>query len=126
MLNRSWAGYRFPMALWDLWLDYHRRDADGLTHGNVRNARPGVTLTAGAYIIVGNEEADSAVAEVVRIDDDGVVLVARRCRERSRTIGRSCTRCRVVAEASAPSGASIRPCELRHSVRAVLLHPVDP
>jgi hypothetical protein len=75
MLNRSRAGYVFPMALWDLWLDYHRRDADGLTHGNVRNARPGVTLTAGAHVVVGNEEADSAVAEVVRIDDDGVVLV---------------------------------------------------
>ena len=60
---------------WDLWLDYHRRDAEGLTHGNVRNARPGVSLTAGAHVVVGNEEADSAVAEVVRIDDDGVVLV---------------------------------------------------
>jgi len=75
MLNRPWTRYVFPMAPWDLWLDYHRRDADGLTHGNARNARPGVTLTAGAHIIVGNEEADPAVAEVVRIDDDGVVLL---------------------------------------------------
>ena len=63
------------MGLWDLWVDYHRRDADGLTHGNVRNARPGSTLTPGAHIIVGNEEADPAVAEVVRVDDDGVVLL---------------------------------------------------
>jgi len=63
------------MAPWDLWLDYHRRDADGLTHGNTRNVRPGATLAPCGHIIVGNEEADSAVAEVVRIDDDGVVLL---------------------------------------------------
>ena len=63
------------MASWDLWIDYHRRDADGLTHGNVRNAQDGVTLTPGMYIVVGNDEAEPAVAEVVRLDDDGVVLV---------------------------------------------------
>jgi hypothetical protein len=75
MQDQSWTGYRFPMASWDLWLDYHRRDADGLTHGNVRNVRRGAKLTPGSHIVVGNEEADSAVAEVVRIDDDGVVLL---------------------------------------------------
>ncbi len=75
MANHACTHYVFLMAKWDLWLDYHRRDADGLTHGNVRNARPGATLVPGAYIVVGNEEADSAVAEVVRIDDDGVVLL---------------------------------------------------
>jgi len=63
------------MASWDLWIDYHRRDADGLTHGNVRNARAGVTLSAGRFVVVGNQDADPAVAEVVRIEDDGVVLV---------------------------------------------------
>jgi hypothetical protein len=63
------------MALWDLWLDYHRRDTDGFTHGNVRNARADVELVPGQYIVVGNEEADSAVAEVVQIQDNGVVLV---------------------------------------------------
>jgi hypothetical protein len=63
------------MASWDLWIDYHRRDGDGLTHGNVRNAGLGVTLTEGAYIVVGNDEADPAVGEVVQVDDDGVVLV---------------------------------------------------
>jgi hypothetical protein len=63
------------MASWDLWLDYHRRDSDGLTHGNVRNARPEAELEPGRYLIVGNEEADSAVAEVVRVEDNGVVVV---------------------------------------------------
>lgn len=63
------------MPSWDLWIDYHRRDGDGSTHGNVRNARADVELAAGRYVIVGNEEAEAAVAEVVRIDDNGVVLV---------------------------------------------------
>ncbi len=63
------------MSSWDLWLDYHRRDADGLTHGNVRNACPGSQLEPGRYVVVGNEEADAAVAEIVRFEDNGVVLV---------------------------------------------------
>lgn len=63
------------MSSWDLWIDYHRRDADGLTHGNVRNACPGSQLESGRYVIVGNEEADAAVAEIVRFEDNGVVLV---------------------------------------------------
>ncbi len=63
------------MASWDLWIDYHRRDGDGLTHGNVRNARPGVAIKPGRHVVVGNDEADPAVAEVVQLDDDGVVLV---------------------------------------------------
>ncbi len=30
---------------------------------------------AGAFLVVGNEEADSSVAEVVSVEDDGVVLL---------------------------------------------------
>jgi hypothetical protein len=60
---------------WDLWLDYQRIDAEGLTHGNVRNAGPGVDLSPGRFVVVGNEDADPAVAEVVRLEDRGVVLV---------------------------------------------------
>ena len=60
---------------WDLWVDYHRQDEDGLTHASVEDVEPGVTLTLGAHLVVGNEEADSAVAEVVSIDEDGIVLV---------------------------------------------------
>ena len=58
-----------------LWIDYHRMDADGLTHGNLRNARPGTQLVVGKYIVVGNEEADPAVAEVVQVGPNGLVLV---------------------------------------------------
>jgi hypothetical protein len=60
---------------WDLWVDYHRRDSDGLTHGNLRNVRSEFGLTSGQYVVVGNDEADPAVAEVVRIEDNGIVLV---------------------------------------------------
>jgi hypothetical protein len=60
---------------WDLWVDYLRTDGDGLTHASLRNARPGVTLSPGQHIIVGNEDAEPAVARVVTIDE-GVVLVA--------------------------------------------------
>jgi hypothetical protein len=63
------------MSSWDLWLDYHRRDADGLTHGNVRNARSGLAVTPGRHVVVGNEEAELAVGEIVRVEDNGVVLV---------------------------------------------------
>jgi hypothetical protein len=63
------------MATWDLWLDYHRRDPDGLNHGNVRNARPGLRLHPTQRIVVGNDDAEPALAEVARVDDSGVVLV---------------------------------------------------
>lgn len=45
-------------ASWDLWLDYHRRDTDKLTHGNVRKARSDLELAPGRYVVVGNEVAE--------------------------------------------------------------------
>lgn len=59
----------------DLWIDYHREDAEGLTHASVKDLAPGVELVAGSYVVVGNEEADPAVARVVTVEHDGVVLV---------------------------------------------------
>lgn len=60
---------------WDLWIDYHRCDSDGLTHASVKDVGPGVQLVPGSCLVVGNEEADSAVAEVVSLEEHGVVLV---------------------------------------------------
>jgi hypothetical protein len=60
---------------WDLWIDYHRRDSAGLTHASVKDVGPGIQLVPGSCLIVGNEEADPAVAEVVSVGDHGVVLV---------------------------------------------------
>jgi hypothetical protein len=60
---------------WDLWIDYHRRDGAGLTHASVKDVESGIVLTPGMFVVVGNEEADPAVAEVVSIDEHGIVLV---------------------------------------------------
>jgi hypothetical protein len=60
---------------WDLWVDYHRTDGDGLTHASRRHMRQGADLIVGSYVVVGNEEADPAVAEVVSVDARGIVLV---------------------------------------------------
>ena len=59
---------------WDLWVDYHRTDGEGLTHTNVRDAAGGVSLKPGVFLVLGNEEADPAVAEVVSVDPDGIDL----------------------------------------------------
>ena len=62
-------------ASWDVWVDYHRRDGDGLTHASLKDLERPIDLRVGGYIVVGNEEADSAVAEVVSIDDRGILLL---------------------------------------------------
>jgi hypothetical protein len=41
----------------------------------VKDVEPGIVLVPGSCLIVGNEEADSAVAEVVSVENHGVVLV---------------------------------------------------
>jgi hypothetical protein len=60
---------------WDLWIDYQARGADGLTPTLARFARPGIRLEVGAHVVVGADDAEPAVAEVVDVRADGVVLV---------------------------------------------------
>ena len=60
---------------WQLWIDYQRCDGDGLTHASAKDAEPNTILSPGTFIIVGNEDADPAVAEVVSLDDRGIILV---------------------------------------------------
>ena len=59
---------------WDLWIDYQRRDDEGLTHGDIRHARAGLVLKPGMTLIVGNEDASSAIAEVLRLNN-GIVFL---------------------------------------------------
>lgn len=61
---------------WELWVDYLRTDGQGLTRMSVRNARPGLSLRVGDHVVVGNEDAEAAVARVASVDDDGLVRVA--------------------------------------------------
>ncbi len=62
-------------AGYDLWIDYHRVDIDGLTHAHLRNAVKAENVRVDSYIVVGAEDAESAVAKVVEIEGTGVVLV---------------------------------------------------
>ncbi len=58
---------------WDLWIDYQARTKDGLTPTLARFARPGAILAVGAFVVVGADDAEPAVAEVVDLRADGVV-----------------------------------------------------
>ena len=60
---------------WDLWIDFQRGDDDALTYANVRNLRAGLSVKPGDTIVVGNEDAESGVAEVVEVGENGFLLV---------------------------------------------------
>ena len=60
---------------WDLWIDYQARAEDGLTPTLARFARPGVSLEVGGFVVVGADDAEPAVAEVVEMRDEGVVML---------------------------------------------------
>jgi hypothetical protein len=60
---------------WDLWVDFHRVDAKGLTHASLKDARAGVRVEPGAYLVVGDHDAEPAVAEVVKVEANEVVLL---------------------------------------------------
>ncbi len=60
---------------WDLWIDFQSGDDEGHTRANTRNLRAGLTVTVGDVIVVGNEDAEPGVAEVVELGDRGFVLV---------------------------------------------------
>ena len=63
------------MATWDLRIDFHRVDADGLTHAHVDDLAQGREVRTGEYLVVGDDDADPAVAQVVSVDARGVILV---------------------------------------------------
>ena len=64
-----------PPPSWDLWVDFHRVDAAGLTHADARDLSPGVELREGTFIVVGDDDADPGVAQVMEVRNDGVVLL---------------------------------------------------
>ena len=59
---------------WEMWVDFGRV-YDGLTYGDLRDAEAGVTVEPGRYLIVGDDDADPAVAQVFEVRPDGVVLL---------------------------------------------------
>ena len=75
MRDQSWTGYLFP---WRCGISGSTTTAATPTASRTATCgtrRRDAGLAPGTCIVVGNEEADSAVAEIVRIDDDGVVLL---------------------------------------------------
>jgi hypothetical protein len=60
---------------WDLWIDFQSGDDEGLTRANTCNLRAGLTVTVGDVIVVGNEDAEPGVGEVVELGDRGFALV---------------------------------------------------
>jgi hypothetical protein len=60
---------------WDLWVDFQSGDDDGLTRANIRNLRPGLRLCVGDVIIVGNEDAESGVGEVMELGQKGGAMI---------------------------------------------------
>lgn len=73
--SRTPVGRSMVTMKWDLWVDYMSADEQGLIHTNARYSEPGVVLEPGTYLVVGDEDADLAVAEVVTVRDEGTVLV---------------------------------------------------
>lgn len=61
------------MTTYDLWVDFQRMQDDGRLLARARNARPGLTITAGMYLIVGCEDAEPAVAQVLSVAADGSI-----------------------------------------------------
>lgn len=60
---------------WDLWIDYSSREPSGLTPTLLEYATSGAAIEVGRFVLVGSEDAELAVAEVVEIDEHGVVMV---------------------------------------------------
>lgn len=60
---------------WDMWVDFARVYEGGLTYGHLDDAAPGVDVKARGYLVVGDDDADPGVAQVVEVRPDGVVLL---------------------------------------------------
>ncbi len=58
-----------------IWIDFQSGDDEGLTRANIRNLRPGLRLCVGDVIIVGNEDAESGVGEVMELGQNGVAMI---------------------------------------------------
>lgn len=56
---------------YDLWVDFQRMGDDGRLLARARNARPGFTITAGMYLVVGCEDARPAVARILTVTAEG-------------------------------------------------------
>ena len=61
------------MGSYDLGLDFMDRTDDGRLWTRIEDARADLQPVAGAHFLVGDDEADPAVARVVSVDTDGSI-----------------------------------------------------
>jgi hypothetical protein len=66
---------RVEQRSWDMWVDFARVYEGCLTYGHLDDAAPGVQVEVGNYLVVGDDDADPGVAQVVEVRANGVVLL---------------------------------------------------
>lgn len=59
---------------WQMWVDF-ARVYSGSTYGHLDDAALGNEIKVGRYLMVGDDDADPAVAQVIEVKDDGTVLL---------------------------------------------------
>lgn len=60
-------------AEYDIWVDFTRMLNDGRVWSHLDDARPGFVPVAGQYAVVGCEDADPAVAQIITVDiEEGI------------------------------------------------------
>lgn len=60
-------------ADYDIWVDFTRMADDGRVWSLLEDVRPGFVPIAGQYVLVGCEDADPAVAQIVTVDlEEGI------------------------------------------------------
>ncbi len=59
---------------WQMWVDF-ARVYSGLTYAHMDDAAPGTEIRAGRYLLVGDDDADPAIAQIIEVKDDGTVLL---------------------------------------------------
>jgi hypothetical protein len=55
----------------ELWVDDHQEYEPGVVHAHLRHARVAMDPRAGDYLVIGDDEAPSVLAEVLSRETDG-------------------------------------------------------
>ena len=59
----------------ELWVDDHQEYETGVVHGHLRHARIAIDPRPGDYIVVGDDDAPPVLAEVLKREPDGELLL---------------------------------------------------
>jgi len=59
----------------ELWVDDHQEYEPGVVHGHLRHARVWIDPRPGDYIVVGDGDAPPVLAEVLKREPDGELML---------------------------------------------------